>query len=80
VFLTLKEVPVGELNTATPLAPFVSPNVAGRQINVAESGKVGFVKPAYLKPMVTIVPSDVQDSALVRNCAVMGLLQQDQTV
>lgn len=69
-----KEVPVGELNTATPLAPFVSPNVAGRQINVAESGKVGFVKPAYLKPMVTIVPSDVQDSALVSQLRRYGIV------
>ncbi|MCL5769312.1 major capsid protein [Acinetobacter sp. ANC5681] len=69
-----KEVPVGELNTATPLAPFVSPNVAGRQINIAESGKVGFVKPAYLKPMVTIVPSDVQDSALVSQLRRYGIV------
>lgn len=69
-----KEVPVGELNTATPLAPFVSPNVAGRQINVAESGKVAFVKPAYLKPMVTIVPSDVQDSALVAQLRRYGII------
>ncbi|MCY6411204.1 major capsid protein [Acinetobacter sp. VNH17] len=69
-----KEVPVGELNTATPLAPFVSPNVAGRQINVAESGKVAFVKPAYLKPMVTIVPSDVQDSALVSQLRRYGIV------
>jgi hypothetical protein len=69
-----KKVPVGELNTATPLAPFVSPNVAGRQINVAESGKVGFVKPAYLKPMVTIVPSDVQDSALVTQLRRYGIV------
>lgn len=69
-----KEVPVGELNTATPLAPFVMPNVAGRQINVAESGKVGFVKPAYLKPMVTVMPSDVQDTALVTQLRRYGIV------
>lgn len=69
-----KEVPVGELKTATPLAPFVSPNVAGRQINVAESGKVSFVKPAYLKPMVTVVPGDVQDTALVSQLRRYGIV------
>ena len=60
-----KEVPVGELNTATPLAPFVTPSVGARPIKVGESGKVDFVKPAYLKPMMTVMPADLQNSALV---------------
>lgn len=69
-----KEVPVGELNSATPLAPFVMPNAAGRPINVNESGRVAFVKPAYLKPMATVTPSDVQDTALVAQLRRFGIV------
>lgn len=67
-------VPVGELNTATPLAPFVNPNVGARAINVAESGQVDFVKPAYLKPMMTVTPADIQNSSLVSQLRQFGVI------
>ena len=69
-----KEVPVGELNTATPLAPFVTPSVGARPIKVGESGKVDFVKPAYLKPMMTVMPADLQNSALVSQLRKFGVI------
>ncbi len=74
VSYTKKEVPVGELNTATPLAPFVTPTAAGRQIKVSESGNVKFVKPAYLKPMMTVFPSDVQNTALITQLRKFGVI------
>ncbi|MCL6243377.1 major capsid protein [Acinetobacter sp. ANC 7200] len=74
VSYTKKEVPVGELNTATPLAPFVTPTAAGRQIKVGESGNVKFVKPAYLKPMMTVFPSDVQNTALITQLRKFGVI------
>lgn len=61
-----KEVPVGEIKTTTPLAPFVSPKVAGRQIKSDEQGEVFYVKPAYLKPKLTVEPTDVYDNVLVQ--------------
>src|SRR5690606_41612106 len=64
VSYTKKEVPVGELTTATQLAPFVTPTTAGRQIKVGESGYVKFVKAAYRKPMVTVMQSRVQNTGL----------------
>lgn len=67
-------VPVGELNTATPLAPFVTPNAGARPIKVEESGHVQFVKPAYLKPMTTVTPADVQNAALVTQLRKYGLI------
>lgn len=67
-------VPVGELNTATPLAPFVTPTAAGRQIKVGESGKVKSVKPAYLKPMMTITPSKSQNTALIAQLRRFGVI------
>ena len=69
-----KEVPVGELSTATPLAPFVTPNTGARPIKVEESGEVQFVKPAYLKPMVTVTPADVQNAALVTQLRKFGVI------
>lgn len=74
VSYTKTEVPVGELNTATPLAPFVTPTAAGRQIKVGESGNVKFVKPAYLKPMMTVMPSDVQNTALITQLRKFGVI------
>jgi hypothetical protein len=74
VSYTKKEVPVGELNTATPLAPFVTPTTAGRQIKVGESGNVKFVKPAYLKPMMTVMPSEVQNTALIARLRQFGVI------
>ncbi|EXE55402.1 major capsid protein [Acinetobacter sp. 1239920] len=74
VSYTKKEVPVGELNTATPLAPFVTPTAAGRQIKVGESGNVKFVKPAYLKPMMTVMPSEVQNTALIARLRQFGVI------
>ena len=74
VSYTKKEVPVGELNTATPLAPFVTPTAAGRQIKVGESGNVKFVKPAYLKPMMTVMPSEVQNTALISQLRRYGVI------
>lgn len=68
------EVPVGEIDTVTPLAPFVNPGVAARQIKTVSSGKVGFVKPAYLKPKVTITPTDVHDAALITRLRQAGIL------
>lgn len=69
-----KEVPVGELSTATPLAPFVTPNAGARPIAVGETGDVRFVKPAYLKPMMTVTPADVQDAALVSQLRKYGVI------
>ena len=74
VSYTKKEVPVGELNTATPLAPFVTPTAAGHQIKVGESGNVKFVKPAYLKPMMTVMPSEVQNTALIARLRQFGVI------
>lgn len=69
-----KEVPVGEIDTVTPLAPFVDPGVAGRQIKSVDSGKVKTVKPAYLKPKMSVVPSDVHDSALIARLRQTGVI------
>jgi hypothetical protein len=74
VSYTKTDVPVGELKTATPLAPFVTPTAAGRQIKVGESGNVKFVKPAYLKPMMTVMPSDVQNTALITQLRKFGVI------
>ncbi|UOH20467.1 major capsid protein [Acinetobacter sp. NyZ410] len=67
-------VPVGELNTATPLAPFVTPSTGARPIDVAETAQVDFVKPAYLKPMMTVTPATIQDSALVNQLRQHGII------
>lgn len=69
-----KVVPVGELNTATPLAPFVTPSAGARPIKVGESGEVRFVKPAYLKPMMTVTPATLQNSALVTQLRKTGVI------
>lgn len=68
------DVPVGEIDTVTPLAPFVMPNVAARQIKDKNTGKVDYVKPAYLKPQVSITPTDVYDSVLVARLRQAGIL------
>ncbi len=69
-----KDVPVGEIDTVTPLAPFVSPNVAARQIKTGDSGNVKFVKPAYLKPQMSITPADVFDTVLITRLRQAGVL------
>lgn len=69
-----KEVPVGEINTTTPLAPFVAPTVAGRPIKTADSGNVKYVKPAYLKPKTVVTPADVYNTALVARLRQSGIL------
>lgn len=68
------EVPIGEIDTVTPLAPYVSPNVAAREIKSGETGKVDFVKPAYLKPKTSVVPANVFDSVLVSRLRQQGIL------
>lgn len=68
------DVPVGEIDTVTPLAPFVTPSAKARQVKVADSGKVKFVKPAYLKPQHSITPAEVMDSVLVAKLRQAGIL------
>ena len=69
-----KDVPVGEIDTVTPLAPYVSPGVAARQIKTGDSGNVKFVKPAYLKPQMSITPADVFDTVLITKLRQAGVL------
>lgn len=56
--------PVGELNTGTPLAPFVTLTVAGRQIKVGDSGNVKFVN-ATGDQILTALTGILKDEDLV---------------
>ena len=60
-----KEVPIADLKTISPLAPFVAPSVKGRPIQDQAVANAKFVKPAYLKPSQTITPASSYDTALI---------------
>lgn len=59
------DVPVADLYTVSPIAPFVAPSVKGRPIQSKGVLNAKFIKPAYLKPSQTITPATVYDTALI---------------
>lgn len=63
-------VPLDELDTTQPLAPFVSPTAQGKPLVSAGEFKRDYVKAPYLKPADIVTPDTVYDSAL------LALLQQ----
>ena len=64
-------VPLDELDTAQPLAPFVSPLAQGKPITSQGEFSRGYVKAPYLKPADVVTPDTVYESAL------LGQLQQN---
>lgn len=71
-----KDVPIAELDLDAPVAPYVSPCVEGRPIKENGTADVKYVKPAYLKPKMTITPCTVLDSALVNRLREAGAISR----
>ncbi len=65
---------LGDLETATPLAPYVAPHVEGRPILERGTANVTTIKPAYLKPKAVITPCQVYDSRLFEALKTAGII------
>lgn len=69
-----KEVPIADLKTVSPLAPFVAPLLKGQPIQDQAVANAQFVKPAYLKPSQTITPASAYDTALINMLRANGVI------
>lgn len=68
------DIPMGELDTSTPIAPLVAPSVEGRiMVDKAKYG-VQYVTPAYLKPAGMITPQNVNDIAMLQTLQQAGFI------
>lgn len=70
------EIPLGELDTSTPIAPLVAPSVQGRVLMDQAKYSVTHVQPAYLKPSAYITPKNVTDLAILTNMRQAGFIGQ----
>lgn len=70
------EIPLGELDTSTPIAPLVAPSVQGRVLLDQAKYNVTHVTPAYLKPSAFITPKNVTDLAIINNMRQAGFIGQ----
>lgn len=68
-------VPLDELETSQPLAPFVSPMAQGKPIIAKGDFERKYVKAAYLKPAGIVTPDTVYDTSLLvalREAGIIG--------
>lgn len=72
-----KEVPLDELETAQPLAPFVSPVVQGKILKEQGAFERKYVPAPYLKPAKMVTPSNVRDLALFAKLKDAGIVRGD---
>lgn len=68
------DVPLEQLDTTEPLAPFVSPMAQGKPLVQNGSYKRDAIQAAYLKPAVTITPQNVYDLALIARIREAGII------
>ncbi|NUK90269.1 major capsid protein, partial [Streptomyces lunaelactis] len=68
------DVPLEQLDTTEPLAPFVSPMAQGKPLVQNGSYERKSVQAAYLKPAVTITPQNVYDLALIARIREAGII------
>lgn len=67
-------IPMGDLDTSTPIAPLVAPSVQGRVLLNKAEYNVTHVKPAYLKPSGYITPKNASDLALLGQMRESGVV------
>jgi len=67
-------VPLDELETSSPLAPFVSPLSQGKPIVAQGDFQRKYVKAAYLKPAGSVTPDSVFDTALLVTLREAGII------
>lgn len=67
-------VPLDELDTSQPLAPFVSPLAQGKPISTQGEFKRQYVKAPYLKPADVVTPDTVFETALISQLQQRGLI------
>lgn len=67
-------VPLDELETSQPLAPFVSPLSQGKPITAKGDFQRKYVKAAYLKPAGSVTPDTVFDTALLVQLREAGII------
>lgn len=68
------DVPLEQLDTTEPLAPFVSPMAQGKPLVQNGSYKRDAVQAAYLKPAQTITPQNVFDLTLLARIRDAGII------
>lgn len=71
------DVPLEQLDTTEPLAPFVSPMAQGKPLVQNGSYERNSVQAAYLKPAVTITPQNVYDLALIARIREAGIISNN---
>lgn len=67
-------VPLDELETSQPLAPFVTPMAQGKPIVAQGDFERKYVKAAYLKPAGVVTPDTVYDTALLAQLTEAGVI------
>lgn len=73
-------VPVGELDTSVPLAPFVSYTAQSKDISPKGNMDGDIIYAPYLKPSVTLTPKNVLDMALVAKLREIGIIANKSSV
>lgn len=69
-------VPLDELETSQPLAPFVSPMAQGKPIIAKGDFERKYVKSAYLKPAGIVTPDSVYDTSLLFMLREAGIISR----
>lgn len=69
-------VPLDELETSQPLAPFVSPMAQGKPIVAKGSFNREYVKAPYLKPAGIVTPGTAYDTALLVSLRDAGIISR----
>ncbi len=64
---------LADLNMHVPIAPYVSPCVEGRPVRTSGTGKVDFMKFAYIKPKMTVEPCKSVDSVILNRLREGGM-------
>lgn len=70
-------VPLDMLETAQPLAPFVSPVAQGKVLKEKGEFKRGYIPAPYLKPAKMVTPTNVRDLALFGKLKDAGIVRGD---
>lgn len=77
---TSTDIPLGDLDTSTPIAPLVAPSIEGRIMADKAEYNVRYVKPAYLKPSGMVTPQNVNDIATLESLRQAGVISNVRTM
>lgn len=75
-----KAVPIDELETSQPLAPFVSPVVQGKPIREQGNFERKYIQAPYVKPAKMITPANTYDLALFTRLKDATIIKGDMSM